>query len=236
MDILNNVRQFSQWLNTRLETAVKSINSKLSIDWSRLVIFGESFGAYLAVYFWTTVKQDVKSSQLRISGLVLRCPLADHYKRDPGLYCGKFVSTQRATHDCANILEVLNNSPLVIRRSSATPPNGMYCAYASSVSGSWANIWNTLSMREMIQTAYECPDFDTMVYVTHGTSDLHVPHTSSVTLCELLRKKWPALEVKLELQEGKGHAWDYEAPLTCEYAKVLTRLCRFEDLPWATTE
>lgn len=219
------VRIFWKWMNANLGSALESMRPGAKLDWSRLVIFGESFGAYLAVDFWLLLKHISTPPALQIRGLILRAPLSKIYNRKPGLYCGKGISRERAERDSKALREAKRQMTITPKRSGSTPPDWMYPAHILSVSHAWGDCWGAKSMFEVVESVSECPGVETMVYITHGTSDEHVPFEDSVELAALLKKKWPEMEVQLVPQMGKTHAWDYEEPLGDEYAQVLNTLC-----------
>jgi pimeloyl-ACP methyl ester carboxylesterase len=226
LDIIQNIEKFCEWLFGNLDEAMRSINRNLELDWDHLSIFGESFGGLLAMILYLQIGRcPLKPSNLRISGIILRCPLSELYKREAGLYCGTFMPTDRAEDTCKEVDEAMKRMPWVELRASTAPPNGMLYAYCSSVCHKfWKNRWGAGSLLEMIEGTVECPDLRTRVWITHGTEDLHVPHGSSSKLVDVLREKWPDLEVSLNLVEGEGHAWDRAYPLTDEHRNLLDTL------------
>jgi hypothetical protein len=226
LDIIRNIEKFCEWLFKSLDKAVRSINQNLEVDWNHLSIFGESFGGLLAMILYLQIgRSPLKPTNLRISGIILRCPLSELYKREAGLYCGMFMPTDRAEYTCKEIDEAMKGMPWVELRASTAPPNGMLYAYCSSVCHKyWENCWGAGSLPEMIEGMVECPDLRTRIWIKHGTEDLHVPCESSSKLVDVLRKKWPHLEVYLTFVEGEQHAWDRSDPLTDEYRDLLNTL------------
>lgn len=215
---------FWKWANSDLAPALSSIKPGMKMDWSRLVIFGESFGAYLAVDFWLLLTRIDTFPLLQVRGVVLRAPLSKHYTRNPGTYCGKKISKERAEKDSKAIMEAKNSMVVKVVRSGTTPPEDMWPAHVFSVSHTWKELWEASSMLEVVEAASECPDAETRFYITHGTADENVPYEDSVELAALLKTKWPKMRVDLIQQEGKGHAWDYNLSLDAEYAQVLSEL------------
>jgi pimeloyl-ACP methyl ester carboxylesterase len=225
-DIIENIETFCEWLFRDLSEALHSINPDLEVDWNCLSIFGESFGGLLAMILYLQIGRcPLKPSNLRISGIILRCPLSEPYKREAGLYCGMSIPADRAEDTCKAVDEAMKGMPWVELRASTAPPNGMFYAYCSSVCHKyWESRWGAGSLLEMIEGTVECPDLRTRIWIKHGTEDLHVPWESSSRLFDVLRKKWPNLEVYLKLVKGKQHAWDRSDPLTDEYRKLLDTL------------
>lgn len=80
-DLEDVVHAFCHWVRDHLELTLRSFNASFSVDWSRVTIFGESFGAYPAVLFWLNLKRIVETHKLQFRGMVLRWPLAGEYKR-----------------------------------------------------------------------------------------------------------------------------------------------------------
>jgi hypothetical protein len=226
LDIIRNIETFCEWLFRDLSKALHSINPKLEVDWNCLSIFGESFGGLLAMILYLQIGRcPLKPSNLRISGIILRCPLSEPYKREAGLYCGMSIPADRAEEICKAVDEVMKGMPWVELRASTAPPNGMLYAYCSSVCHKyWESRWGAGSLLKMIEGTVECPDLRTRIWIKHGTEDLHVPWESSSRLVDVLRKKWPHLDVYLTFVKGKQHAWDRSDPLTDEYRKLLDTL------------
>lgn len=223
--ILDNIEKICVWLFKNLEATVRLINPNLEVDWTRLSIFGESFGGLLAIALYIeTGRQLSKPPDLRIRGIVLRCPLSEEYKREAGPYCGTFIPYERAKHACEEISETMKKMPWIVRRASTNPPRGMFVAYAASVSGCWKEYWKADTAPEMIQKAPQCPDPQTAVRIMHGTGDHHVPHDSSVRLAGIFERNWPSVKVELILEPGEGHAWDRSKPLEPDYRRFLGTL------------
>lgn len=222
-DIRHVVRLCWSWLFLHLESALRSEGIHGNIDWSRLVLFAESFGAYLAVDSWLALQSIDTSPALQVRGLILVAPLTDIYARSPGVYCGVTISAERANKDCEAIMKTLQQMPFIVRRSSTQPPDGMYCAHVASVSHNWGRLWGEPSMLEMVRSAKVNPGAKTVVYITHGPSDQHVPYKSSVTLSEVLIERWPEMRVYHVEQEGEHHV-NYKRALDDEYCHFIDSL------------
>ena len=78
-------------------------------------------------------------------------------------------------------------------------------------------------MLEMVKSAEVHLNPETVVYITHGPSDQHVPYRSSVMLSEVLREKCPGMKVHHVEQEGEHHV-NYEGALTDEYVCFINSL------------
>jgi hypothetical protein len=86
-DIRHAVNVCWPWLFSCLENELASTKIHVRIDWSRLTLFGESFGAYPAVDSWLLLLQHAnRPAGLRTRGMILRAPLSDFYKRTPRDY------------------------------------------------------------------------------------------------------------------------------------------------------
>jgi hypothetical protein len=225
VDIEQNIKTFCEWLFRELSKALHSINRNLEVDWNCLSIFGESFGGLLAMMLYLEIGCCAsRPPKLRISGVFLRCPLSEAYKREEGLYCGKPISRESARRNSQAIDETLKKMQWVEPRVSTPPPNGMAGAYYLSVSDCWKQHWNAPLLPERIKKADRCPDMRTRIYIKHGTDDRHVPLGSSRRLAAVLQEKWPFFRVEIDVVEGKEHAWDRSDPLTDNHERILTTM------------
>lgn len=216
------------WLLTQLEKSLHSQDIQVKVDWRSIILFAESFGAYLAHKTWLLLIQKKIPSMTWPRTVILRCPLSDLYARKTSLeakYCGISISVEKAQKDCVAILQSRNSMMLVKPRSGSQPPDAMYAAFASSVSHHWGDMWNEQSVFQMIESAPNNSDVDTFFYITHGTLDQHVPHETSQKLSTLLQEKFPKVKVNLTLQPDKPHAWDYKEPLKDDYEAMLFEHC-----------
>ena len=154
-----------------------------------------------------------KPSKLRILDILLRCPVSEAYEREAG-YCGKHISKDVAEQICREIDQTMKEMLWVEVRSSTAPPDRMFGAYCSSVSGTWKKHWGTSCLPERIRNTATCLDQRTIIWIPHGEDDLHVPWRSSRDLAATLRGKWPGLRVTFTSVPGKEHAWGRSDPLS----------------------
>lgn len=224
-DLENVVRLFCSWVSDHLERRLRSFNPFFSVDWSRLSIFGESFGAYPAMHFWVNLKRVVHKPELQIRGMILRWPLVGDYKRAWGPYCGRDFPLELSAQLLQNVSELHKSTSILVRRAGQEPPNGMPFSWASSIHGVWSTWFDARTVFDVIQETSTCPGNETAFYITHGTHDKLVPYQSSIKLKAVLEKTWPGMKVSLILQEGRDHGWDYGQPLTDAYTAVLDQFC-----------
>tara|TARA_R110002003_G_C695174_1_gene25422 strand:- start:495 stop:932 length:438 start_codon:yes stop_codon:yes gene_type:complete len=106
----------------------------------------------------------------------------------------------------------------IIKRSGSTPPFGMNHAYNSSVSwaegATWLDFWDGPSMYDLLDEMTVCPDESAIIVFEHGTADINVPCQDSLDTVEMLKAKFPKLNITCLLIEGKAHAWDYDRDLS----------------------
>jgi hypothetical protein len=218
--ILANNYSILTWLFTELEPTLKEWNSHIEVDWSHTNISGNSFGCGLALdlVFRKLALHPERPPDLRIRTLHLLSPLAKLYSRYPKLYMGVPVSQEKADTDSKNLLHLRERAGLVPIRAGLDPPNGMYPAYATAVSrakgATWADFWATSSVFELVKLDGTSPNEGMLVWLNHGMEDLHVPYQDTLDLGEMLKGKFPDVDVECRLRKGQGHAQHYDQPLS----------------------
>jgi acetyl esterase/lipase len=211
-EIRQDIADLWTWLVTKLETTVRSINPYITVNWGRFSISGGSFGGAMALELFHEILGCTNNSPLlRVRAMSLRYPVSEYYRREAGEYLGYEATKEEAERSSKEIVLVTKDRSLVIPRASSDPPNGMYGAYISSVSGTWPSFWNEPSTYERIYCMPKPQDKETRIRIIHGTEDKHVLLQDSVNLTKLLRAK--GLNVTLCQVEGEAHAFDYDRPL-----------------------
>lgn len=157
----------------------------------------------------------MNASGFRVRELVLRAPLLQEYRRDPGDYAGIPITYERASKDSHEVLKILESMPFVLPRSESEPPEGMWTGPMFSIAHCFDKIWKTNTVQKSLLNLTECPDKRTRVFIRHGSEDKHVGIQSTVDAVEFMRKEWH-MKIDFKVHEGKAHVWDAWEPLSFE--------------------
>ncbi|KAF2850625.1 hypothetical protein T440DRAFT_517947 [Plenodomus tracheiphilus IPT5] len=156
------------WLVDKLQDEFQSINRAWSIDWSSVSLFGASFGAGMAMLAF------LMGPPFRTREVVLRAPLLEDYRRDPGEYAGIPISRKRTSKNSLEVLALLDMMPYTLPRSGSAPPEAMWAGAMFSMSHSFGKIWRAETVKDRLLRTLECPDVRTRFFIRHGSEDKHV--------------------------------------------------------------
>lgn len=157
-----------------------------------------------------------KPDTLRVKTVHARSAVSKEYTRLPKTYMGVAVPQEEA-NEYATALQMgmqsfTQNGRIVKKSSGRTPPDGMLLAYSTSASNikgaTWISFWRYRTPYELLEEMTDFPD-GTQMLLEHGTEDIHVPYQDTLDTVNMLRAKFPNLEIECVLHDGKDHAWDY---------------------------
>jgi hypothetical protein len=210
-DVLRNVRNIRSWLfkHLQVELLAKEGCGHLTIDWSHIYLFGASFGAVpLWGLFCKFGAPGSRPQDFRIRAVILRYGVSKEYRRDFGEFMGTPIDPVRAMDISDRTITALQSSPWTIPRTSETPPRYMF-AVVIAMSKRLNELWKGNFPYDDIQQSKVCPDPRARILFIHGDADKHVSHQESIAMAEMLRSKWPDLDVQVDIVSGEAHAWDY---------------------------
>jgi|SRR5690242_6636392 len=216
-EILQTNQEALTWLFENLEDTLRGMNPNFRVAWESFNLSGHSFGARMAFYTLFTIPlHPRKPHDLRVKTLHGRSPLLENYTRLPGNYMGVAISqveaNTRATTLRSKMRDLEQGRYIVVKRSGSTPPDGMVAAHCTSVSdaegATWFDFWGCATMYDLLVTATALPE-GVKIFLEHGTADINVPWEHTVRAAEMLKAKFPTLDVSYVLHDGMDHGWDY---------------------------
>ncbi|KAF2844903.1 hypothetical protein T440DRAFT_523125 [Plenodomus tracheiphilus IPT5] len=216
IEILGSLDKFCDWVFTRLEGILQTLNPILKIAWEHFSISAQSFGCTIAFALYCKIMDRATPMGFRVAGIMFRYPVSNHYKRDAreGIkYMGVSVSQRHLEEASERIAVARRAITWATPRAGSLPPNGMWGApvFACSEAHPWSTMWNGPSIYDLLQRVSHHVS-STVWYIRHGMADVHVRYEDSIELAKLL--KACGAEVKLDIVEDEAHAFDFKEELS----------------------
>jgi hypothetical protein len=105
----------------------------------------------------------------------------------------------------------------MVPQAGVDPSGRMWAAHCTSVSNvpgaTWQDFWNTLSVFEFVDRDGIVPSKGIKIRIDLGMEDVNVDYQQGRALVELLAK-FPDADVQCHVEPDKGHAEDYDEPLS----------------------
>lgn len=227
--ILENQEHIVSWLFEQAEKIIREENPNLEVDWTHTLLSGSSFGGGLALDMALNAICSSKALPKNLGiKLHVRYGLIHPYVKEGGEYMGVKVSREEAEDYSLNMRSLRDADVLLIPQAARDPPDGMFGAYSSSVSGqkdtSWSEYWRALSFCSRLVRSNSAPPYRLAIRLDHGTSDSSVSYKDSQSLRDLLLAKFPQVQVQLHLQPTREHGYDYNDDLGTVEPWYSTRL------------
>lgn len=240
-DILRDVRHFWAWFHGRappgvpggsFSAVVKRLLPSFSVNPERLIMSGDSAGAFLAVYSWLRCKTSA------IRALYLAYPMLGYYNwpttQQEFVYRGCPATKSWAGTAVNTItakiqsLERRNLTPTTVKRM---PPDGCAANFKLGFTGSWKQVFQRERrdgrtgvqdipgmVAQMLQNGY-APGSLPQIFIHHGHDDPQCPISTTEDFVDTLQRTWYShcseivrfTEVKsIEGKEEVGHGYDHD--------------------------
>jgi acetyl esterase/lipase len=196
-DILADISDFWMWTRNALPEYISSKNSSVTLDLSRILVSGDSAGAWCALQsVFTQPKHTFKAC-------LLQYPVLCAIKTSPDeLCCGEPIPPKEVLE---KELAAIVPGTIV---SGVTPPARDWTAPMLRAYGRWAEFFGEGDYLWPL-TRLDSAEYLVPTYIIHGKDDTNVPVEWSHKFVEKARKKFP--EEKFEIVTPPGdHGFDVD--------------------------
>jgi acetyl esterase/lipase len=215
MDILSDVQSAFSWVEHELEPYLRSIGSQITPDLTKLAVYGESAGGYLAILSALQRPDLVKAVIAAYPVTYIDSP----WYMEASTTKSPFGAPQVPQIVLDNYLSDMKSNPGKIV-TEAIPMARMDIAFACLQGGRFGEF---LGKEEELFPARIVEKMDgknkmPYLFVLHGKQDSAVPCEDSVKFVELWASKFGERKVKGVFEDGE-HGFDGEATLETEWLK-----------------
>lgn len=224
-DLLADVASFHAWFTTALPAFLAARAPALALDYARVLVSGESAGAWLALQSVLTLPRAA------FAACLLQYPVLSSIATAPAdVICGEPIPGAAALD--AFLAGVAVDGSAVV--SSAEPPLRSAVAPMLRAHGRWAEFFGD-APHLMPMTAVEGAAFWVPTYVVHGRGDTNVPVEATRRFADKVRARFPGTRVVVETPEG-DHGFDGDAMEGDEGCEWLGRLMRGVEESWGVLQ
>jgi len=215
LDILSDIKSVISWVEHDLEPYLRSVGLQISPDLSKVAVYGDSAGGYLAI------QAGLQRPDL-IKAIIGAYPIT--YLDGPWYMA---ASTTKSPFGAPQIPQsVLNDYLLNMKRypgkivTEATPRARMDIAFACLQGGRYGELFGReeqllpARMIEKMGVGNKMP----YLFILHGRQDSAVPCEESERFIELWSSRFGAHATKGAFEDGE-HGFDGEASLESEWLK-----------------
>jgi acetyl esterase/lipase len=201
---------------------MKQTVPSVKIDWSKIMVAGESAGGYLAAYTWLT-------SPVPLKAVYLRYPMLVQYQRQPRGYGGVPIPNEHYAKMAKDVMDELDRikraGEAMPTESSLRPPMNMPAANIFSSTDRWRDAFQHKDIIELLKEQEEKPASCPKVFLVHGEGDTACSISNSVAFKkEIDKRKWANGKVDLVAVPGMDHGFDYSFKLGAEGCEWLGEL------------
>lgn len=198
VDILEDLADFWKWINNgSLTSYLSSKHDSLDLDYSKVLVSGDSAGGYMALMSGITQPKDIN-----IKAILAQYPMTNYLRREPSDTFFDMPSPGPEAID-QHISSIAPNTVF----SSAIPPARMGISYALSAYGKYLHYFGEdkkLWPINAIEDAKAMPP----TWIIHGDADTAVDVKDSQDFVAKWTKYEVAGEVKLSVLPGQEHGFD----------------------------
>lgn len=194
-DILQDIADFTTWFTSSLPTYLASKEPSLELDFSKVLVSGESAGAWLALQAVLSLPPST------FKACLVHYPVLSTIPTKPDDIIGGESLPPKEVLD-----EFLANLKPGSVISSATPPARDFVAPMLRAYGRWGEYFGT-GKHLMPYTTLEDAKFFVPTHIMHGKDDSNVPVGLSHAFVEKARKLFPDTRIEIVTPDGE-HGFD----------------------------
>lgn len=196
-DILADITDFWTWIRISLPEYLSSKNPSITTDFSKILVSGDSAGA------WCALQSVFTQPEHTFKACLVQYPVLCAIPTSPDeLCCGEPIPPKEVLES-----EIASIIPGTII-SGVTPPARDWLAPMLRAHGRWAEFFGQGEYLWPLTRLDEAEYFVT-TYVIHGKDDTNVPVKWSHIFVEKARKKFPGTKIEIITPPG-DHGFDGE--------------------------
>ena len=216
LDILDDIRDFYNWMATSLTTVLSSLNIKP--DLSNVLLMGESAGGYLIVQ---SILLQLYPPEVKVKALVSSFGMLDMESKHFTQSYSKTIFGQpmlpvAMMDEHIAAVKAGKTAPVI---TSAMPPERQPFALLALQHGKFYELMGSEPELFPMRNLDKVKDTQLVpMWIYHGREDSAVPVDNSIVFVDKVKKLNPQAEVKLTLQPG-DHGFDADMPLNTDWIK-----------------
>jgi predicted esterase len=220
--LLSDVDDALAFIQGGFEAFLKGVTPDVAIEWTKVMVTGESAGGFLSAYTW------LKSS-IPLKAVYLRYPMLAQYQREPGGYGGVPISKKRYAEMAQTAIEeidrVRESDEAMPVESSLYPPTNMPAANIFSSTDRWKGAFDHSDILELLEDQADQPLTRPKVFIVHGEKDLACPIGNSYKFKEEVAKRyWSNGKIDVMAVPEMDHGFDYHLRATTDGCEWLHRI------------
>lgn len=196
-DILEDITDFNTWFRDSLPTYLASKEPAIAIDFSKVLVSGDSAGGWCALQSILSLPQSI------FKACLIHYPVTNAFPTSPDdKPCGEDIPPKEVLEEF--IAGIVPGTII----SSATPPSRSWVAPMLRAHGRWGEFFGS-EKHLMPDTRLEDVEFFVPTYIIHGRDDTVVPVKWTSAFVEKAKQRFPETTFKVVSPPG-DHGFDAE--------------------------
>lgn len=199
-DILEDMADFWTWFRSSLPTYVASKDPSISLDFSKVLVAGESAGG------WCALQSVLSLPQSTFKACLVQYPFTNAFPTSPhDILVGQAIPSKEALEE---FLASIVPGTIISSMTPPAQPARNWISLMLRAYGGWTELFGD-GKHLMPDTRIEDAKFFVPTYITHGKDDSIVPVKWSHAFVEKAEKLFPETRFEFVTRPGE-HGFDVE--------------------------